>query len=268
MAAYPCAHDIGGFENTSTADVYKRWVAFGLLSSHSRLHGSSSYRVPWVYDEEAVDVVRTFTRLKASLMPYLYRIAVETSGTGIPTMRSMVLEYTEDRNCAYLDKQYMLGDNLLVAPIFNDESKGIFYLPKGIWTDFFTGEVMEGSAWIEKEYDYLHLPLMVKENSIVAMGACDDKPDYDYADEAELRVYALSEDKEASTVIYDMKQNVALTASVVKKGSKITIQVQADKPYTVRLINVKAVSASGADMQMEGNDTILTPTGGAVAVEI
>ena len=162
----------------------------------------------------------------------------------------------------------MLGDNLLVAPIFNDESKGIFYLPKGTWTDFFTGEVMEGSAWIEKEYDYLHLPLMVKENSIVAMGACDDKPDYDYADEAELRVYALSEDKEASTVIYDMKQNVALTASVVKKGSKITIQVQADKPYTVRLINMKAVSASGADMQMEGNDTILTPTGGAVEVEI
>ena len=109
---------------------------------------------------------------------------------------------------------------------------------------------------------------MVKENSIVAMGACDDKPDYDYADGAELRVYALSEDKEASTVIYDMKQNVALTASVVKKGSKISIQVQADKPYTVRLINVKAVSASGADMQMEGNDTILTPTGGAVEVEV
>ena len=67
------AHDIGGFENTSTADVYKRWVQFGLLSSHSRLHGSSSYRVPWVYDEEAVDVVREFTRLKAKLMPYIYK---------------------------------------------------------------------------------------------------------------------------------------------------------------------------------------------------
>ena len=58
------SHDIGGFEHTSTPDVYKRWAAFGLLSSHSRLHGSQSYRVPWVYDEEAVDVVRTFTKLK------------------------------------------------------------------------------------------------------------------------------------------------------------------------------------------------------------
>ena len=79
------AHDIGGFENTSTADVYKRWVAFGLLSSHSRLHGSSSYRVPWVYDDEAVDVVRSFTRLKASMMPYLYKTAIDTSKSGVPT---------------------------------------------------------------------------------------------------------------------------------------------------------------------------------------
>ena len=110
------AHDIGGFEHTSTADVYKRWVAFGLLSSHSRLHGSQSYRVPWVYDEEAVDVVRFFTCLKAKLMPYLYKTAIAAATEGIPSMRSMVLEFTKDKTCHYLDKQYMLGDSLLVAP--------------------------------------------------------------------------------------------------------------------------------------------------------
>ncbi len=71
------SHDIGGFEQTANAEVYKRWCAFGLLSSHSRLHGSSSYRVPWVYDEEAVDVLRYFTRLKLSLMPYLFRAACQ-----------------------------------------------------------------------------------------------------------------------------------------------------------------------------------------------
>ena len=138
------AHDIGGFESTSTPDVYKRWVAFGLLSSHSRLHGSTSYRVPWAYDEEAVDVVRFFTRLKARLMPYLYKTAIQANKTGVPTMRSMVLEFTEDRTCHYVDKQYMLGDSLLVAPIFNEESLADYYLPAGRWTDFFTGEVKEG----------------------------------------------------------------------------------------------------------------------------
>ena len=264
------AHDIGGFEHTSTADVYKRWVAFGLLSSHSRLHGSQSYRVPWLYDEEAVDVVRTFTRLKASLMPYLYKTSVDTSRSGVPTMRSMVLEFTRDRNCWYLDKQYMLGDNLLVAPIFNDESVGSFYLPQGTWTDFCTGEEMTGGVWTEKTYDYLHLPLMVRENSIVALGSCDDKPDYDYADGVELRVYALADNQECSTVVYDMQQKADLQVSITKSADTITIKAEnaGGKPYTVRLVNVQAASASGAAMTVDGKDTILTPEADKVTVTL
>ena len=264
------AHDIGGFEHTSTADVYKRWVAFGLLSSHSRLHGSQSYRVPWLYDEEAVDVVRTFTRLKASLMPYLYKTSVDTSRSGVPTMRSMVLEFTGDRNCWYLDKQYMLGDNLLVAPIFNDESVGSFYLPQGTWTDFFTGEEIMGGVWTEKTYDYLHLPLMVRENSIVALGACDDKPDYDYADGVELRVYALTDGQECATVVYDMQQKADLQVSITKNADTITIKPKnaGGKPYTVRLVNVQAASASGAAMTVDGKDTILTPEADTVTVTL
>ena len=264
------AHDIGGFEHTSTADVYKRWVAFGLLSSHSRLHGSQSYRVPWLYDEEAVDVVRSFTRLKASLMPYLYKTSIDTSRSGVPTMRSMVLEYTEDRNCWYLDKQYMLGDNLLVAPIFNDRSIGSFYLPKGTWTDFFTGEEACGSVWQEKTCDYLHLPLMVRENSIIAMGACNDRPDYDYADGVELRVYALTDGQECSTIVYDMNQQANLQISVVKTGKTITIKAEniGGKPYTVRLVNVQAISSTGASMVIDGKDTLLTPSDSTISITL
>ncbi|MBD5488960.1 MAG: alpha-xylosidase [Lachnospiraceae bacterium] len=264
------AHDIGGFEHTSTADVYKRWVAFGLLSSHSRLHGSQSYRVPWLYDEEAVDVVRTFTKLKASLMPYLYRTSIDTSRSGVPTMRSMVLEFTEDKNCYYLDKQYMLGDNLLIAPIFNDESMGSFYLPKGTWTDFFTGETVDGGIWVEKKYDYLHLPLMVRPNSIVAIGACDNKPDYDYADGAELRIYALTDGQKTETTVYGMAQNAELNVSVMKDGAQITIEAEniGKKPYTVRLVNVQAAAADGAAMEIVGNDTVLTPNAEKVVVNI
>lgn len=264
------AHDIGGFEHTSTADVYKRWVAFGLLSSHSRLHGSQSYRVPWLYDEEAVDVVRTFTRLKAALMPYLYKTSIDTSRSGVPTMRSMVLEFTEDKNCSYLDKQYMLGDNLLVAPIFNEESIGSFYLPKGTWTDFFTGETFDGGVWVEKAYDYLHLPLMARANSIVAVGSCDDKPDYDYADGVELRVYALTDGVKAETTVYGMAQNPELSVSAIKAGDKITIQAEntGGKPYTVKLVGVQAKSADSASMEVIGNDTVLTPNAGTVVVTL
>ena len=251
------AHDIGGFENTSTADVYKRWVAFGLLSSHSRLHGSSSYRVPWVYDDEAVDVVRFFTRLKARLMPYLYKTAVETSVTGVPTMRSMVLEYTEDRTCHYVDKQYMLGDNLLVAPIFNDQSMAEFYLPEGTWTNFFTGEEKEGCGWFTEKHSYLSIPLMVKENSIVALGAHDDKPDYDYGDGVELRIYALKDGKTAEAIVYGMDQAEELSVFAKREGSQIHITVKTDKPYTIRLVNVTAASVSEGELQHDGNDTVL-----------
>ena len=109
------SHDIGGFEDTATPDLYKRWAAFGLLSSHSRLHGSKSYRVPWLFDEEAVDVLRYFTKLKCCLMPYIFAAACEAAKQGIPVMRAMMLEFPDDPGCDYLDLQYMLGESLLVA---------------------------------------------------------------------------------------------------------------------------------------------------------
>ena len=254
------AHDIGGFENTSTADVYKRWVAFGLLSSHSRLHGSSSYRVPWVYDEEAVDVVRFFTRLKAKLMPYLYKTAIDTSRTGIPTMRSMVMEFTEDKTCHYVDKQYMLGDNLLVAPIFNDQSLAEYYLPKGIWTNFFTGEEKEGAGWVRETHSYLSIPLMVKENSIVVLGACDENPDYDYGKNAEIRIYALKDGCKASSVVYGMDQKEEISVTAIRKEKTIQIKVTSDQNYTIRLVNVSAV---GSGTVKDGKDTVITLSGNA-----
>ncbi len=255
------AHDIGGFENTSTADVYKRWVAFGLLSSHSRLHGSSSYRVPWVYDEEAVDVVRFFTRLKASLMPYLYKTAIDTSVLGIPAMRSMVLEFTEDKTCHYVDKQYMLGDNLLVAPVFNEEGMAEYYLPEGTWTDFFTGEEKQGAGWIREKHGYLSIPLMVKENSIVALGAHDDKPDYDYGDHAELRLYSLQDGKEASTVVYGMDRAEEIAMTAVRNGNQMQITVRSDKDYNIRLVNVIAISVSRGEVKIDKRDTVIELSG-------
>ena len=254
------AHDIGGFENTSTADVYKRWVAFGLLSSHSRLHGSSSYRVPWVYDDEAVDVVRFFTRFKAKLMPYLYKTSIDTSRSGIPTMRSMVMEFTEDRTCHYVDKQYMLGDNLLVAPIFNDQSMAEYYLPKGTWTNFFTGEVIEGGCWVNEKHGYLSIPLMVKENSIVVLGSCDERPDYDYGDNAEIRIYALKDGALSKSIVYGMDQKEEISITAKKNGKEIHLSVDSDKNYSIRLVNT---DASGEGASMDGNDTVITLSGNA-----
>ncbi|MCR5503159.1 MAG: alpha-xylosidase [Lachnospiraceae bacterium] len=232
------AHDIGGFENTSTADVYKRWVAFGLLSSHSRLHGSSSYRVPWVYDEEAVDVVRFFTRLKAKLMPYLYKEAIRTSETGIPMMRSMILEYTEDPACRYLDHQYMLGDSILVSPIFNDQGIAEYYLPEGKWTNFLNDEEYEGGRYIRERHSYLSIPMLVKENSVIVLGDSSDGPDYDYADNAEIRIYAPTDGCRIEETVYDMDKNPVIGIKVSRIASNVLVSVKTSKKCRIRLVNL------------------------------
>lgn len=126
------SHDIGGFEGAfPDPAVYKRWMAFGMLGSHSRLHGSTVYRVPWLFDEEdekngvalvpgqtAVDVVREFTKLKLELMPYVYQLGLQPHVNGTPVMRSMFVEFPDDPACRTLDRQYMFGPSMLVAPVF------------------------------------------------------------------------------------------------------------------------------------------------------
>ena len=159
------SHDIGGFEDTSTPDVYKRWVAFGLLSSHSRLHGSSSYRVPWLYDDEATKVLRHFVLVKQKLLPYLLEKAKENHDTGIPLVRAMVLEFPEDPVCGFLDRQYMLGDRYLVAPVMDETGEVTYYLPQGQWKNYFTGETRQGALWITETVDYFTIPLWEKVTS-------------------------------------------------------------------------------------------------------
>ncbi|WP_426184540.1 alpha-xylosidase [Microbacterium sp. TWP3-1-2b2] len=183
------SHDIGGFEGMPDAGVFKRWTAFGLLGSHSRFHGSSSYRVPWAFDEEAVDVTRLFTRLKMRLMPYLYQVGLDATRTGAPIMRPMQLEFPDDPAVAHLDRQYMLGPDLLVAPVFSESGEVEFYLPEGEWTSLLTGGVTQGGRWLRETHDYMSLPLYVRPGTVLPWGARDDRPDYDYHDELTLRVF-------------------------------------------------------------------------------
>jgi len=220
------SHDISGFESTATPDLYKRWAAFGLLSSHSRLHGSSSYRVPWLFDEEACDVVRTFTKLKCRLMPYLYDKAVEATESGVPLMRPMVLEFTQDPACRYLDRQYMLGDRLLVAPVLREDGTAQLYLPAGRWTDFFTGQVLEGGRWIERTCDYLTIPLYVRENTLLALGDVDDRPDYDYEQHLTLRWYTPDAAAGAACRIVGVSGHVIGSVRAALHSGEVTVTAE------------------------------------------
>ncbi|MDR0784643.1 MAG: alpha-xylosidase [Treponema sp.] len=161
------SHDVGGFEGSPNPDLFKRWLAFGLLSSHSRLHGSASYRVPWNIDAESVEVCRFFTELKASILPYLLEAAKEAHEKGVPMLRAMFLEFPDDPACAYLDRQYMLGPDLLVAPVFRADGTVSYYLPDGEWRNFFSDEKSAGGFWRTERHDYKSLPLWVRGDAVV-----------------------------------------------------------------------------------------------------
>ncbi|GAA2931642.1 alpha-xylosidase [Microbacterium luteolum] len=184
------SHDIGGFEGTPDAAVFKRWTAFGLLGSHSRFHGSSSYRVPWAFDDEAVEVTRRFTHLKMRLMPYLYQQGLDAAASGTPLMRPMMMEFPDDPATAYLDRQYMLGSSLLVAPVFSADGSVDFYLPSGEWTSLLTGETVTGGSWRRETHGFDSLPLYVRPGTALPWGARIDSPEYDYHDGLQLRVFA------------------------------------------------------------------------------
>lgn len=256
------SHDIGGFEGTPSATIYKRWIAFGLLSSHSRLHGSQSYRVPWLFDEEAVDVLRKFTKLKCSLMPYLFARALEARDKGTPLMRAMMLEFPDDPTCSYLDRQYMLGESLLVAPVFSDDNTVSYYLPMGRWTNFFTGKTLTGPGWVCETHDFMSLPLLVRPNSVIAVGNHQDRPDYDYGEGVTLHVYELEEGKHVSLVIPSVKGDIDMTFEIKREDGALTVVRQgASKPWKLLLVGIKTLkSVNGGTEESTPNGILVTPT--------
>ena len=238
------SHDIGGFEGSPPAELYKRWIAFGLLSSHSRLHGSSSYRVPWLVDEESVAVLRQFTRLKCRLMPYLYGAAVEAHTTGVPVMRAMLLEFPDDPAAEQLDRQYMLGERLLVAPVFDAGGEVSYYVPAGRWTNLLSGEVVEGPRWARERHDALSLPLLVRPNTVLPLGANETRPDYAYADGVTLAAYELADGSPVAVTVPDLSGAPAARFVVRREGATVSAEREgAPGAWSLLLVSERGAAA-------------------------
>ena len=160
------SHDIGGFYGQPSPELYVRWAQFGLLSPLSRPHGVTS-RLPWDYGERALGIFRDYVRLRYRLLPYLYTYAHIAAETSLPIMRAMFLEFPDDPNTYALDLQYMLGSELLVAPIYNSEGRRPVYLPAGRWIDYWTNQVIQGPTTLHVEVPLERVPLYVRGNALV-----------------------------------------------------------------------------------------------------
>ena len=200
--------DIGGFEGSPPPWIYKRWVAMGLLCSHSRLHGSGSYRVPWTIDgddrseEGCSRTLAKWTALKTRLMPYLLAQARDAREGGLPlSLRAVALEFPDDPTAWYLDRQFMVGSQLLAAPVFEEAGEVEFYLPRGRWTCFFRNEVRAGPGWFRERHAFGTLPLYVREGTVLVLGARKEVGAvYDYAKDVEVALYQAADGAKATVV--------------------------------------------------------------------
>ena len=134
----------------------------------------------------------------------------------------------------------MLGDKLLVAPIFRHDNIAEFYVPAGRWTNFLNGEVLEGPGWQRQEHDFLNLPLLVRPNSILPVGRQDQRPDYDYADGVTLQIYELEEGHHDPVVVRGPDGGVAATFHVERTDSTITIRAEGThKPWQAQIADIQ-----------------------------
>ncbi|KAL4980856.1 glycosyl hydrolases family 31-domain-containing protein [Aspergillus desertorum] len=223
------ASDIGGFEGTPPPALYKRWVQFGLLSSHSRLHGSSSFRVPWIYGEDCSDVLRDCVKRKISLTPYLLAEALNGHRTGTPLMRPMFVEFPDDLNTYPLDTQYMFGSNLLVAPVFSDEGVVTFYVPwtseeekrRGQWISWFDhSKTYKGGRWYTETHGFDTLPILVRPGSVTPVNYKLEKPEGDPLNGLEVLVNGTIDGK-VEVEIVDPETTHEVLKVLTVSGSKI-----------------------------------------------
>ncbi len=166
--------DITGYCGTiddyvEAAELYVRWMQFGLFTPLSRAHHEGTTAVePWMFPPFAMEAAKKAIELKYTLLPYIYTCAREAYDTGLPLMRAMFLEYPDDRECRRTDMQFMFGSNLLVAPVVEQgATTREVYLPKGKWYDWADGTVYEGGKYVEIPAPLDKTPVLVKAGSMV-----------------------------------------------------------------------------------------------------
>jgi alpha-D-xyloside xylohydrolase len=164
------SHDVGGFTANSVANMDKnlfaRWLAFGMLSSHSRCHGIAP-KEPWNYGGAFEDEFRAIDELKYRLMPYVYAQAKDCSDHGLPMVRALFIEYPDDPGSWTVDDEYLFGSSILVAPLMHENSTGRnVYLPPGTWIDYQTGKAYDG-GWQKIEAGKLPVVMLVRDGTVL-----------------------------------------------------------------------------------------------------
>ena len=183
------SHDVGGFVAAAPPDLYRRWLGFGVLTSHTRCHGAPP-REPWAYGEEFMNEFRRTVELKYALMPYIYAQAKDSADHGYPMLRALFFEYPDDATSWLIEDEYLFGADLLVAPLIEEGASRNVYLPPGSWIDYQTGKAYRGAQWQRLAAGAIPVILLVRDGSVIPhVRVAQSTSEIDWK-EVELRVFS------------------------------------------------------------------------------
>jgi alpha-D-xyloside xylohydrolase len=185
------SHDMGGFVTASPEDIYRRWLPFGFLSSHTRAHGAPPTE-PWLISESFTDAFRDCAEMKYKLMPYVYAQAKDCTEKGLPMVRALFVEYPDDPGAWLVEDEYLFGSQILVAPLLESGDSRSCYLPKGKWIDYQNGVVYEGGYQTIK-VGKIPAVILVRDGSLIPhapLAQRTDKIDWNKVDMKEYKADA------------------------------------------------------------------------------
>jgi alpha-glucosidase len=165
--------DAGGFIGRTDAELLTRWYQIAFLTPFCRNHAQrDAYdHEPWRFGAYYEDIIRKYLKLRYRFLPFLYTALEEAHRTGVPIFRPLLLNYQNDANTLDLDDEFMVGGDLLVAPILKPGATSrLVYLPEGTWFDYWTGRQLAGGRMIHADAALETVPLYVRGGAIIPMG--------------------------------------------------------------------------------------------------
>jgi alpha-glucosidase len=272
--------DVGGFAEYCSDELFARWMQYAALTPFFRNHMAcgSADRYPWSYGRAIAEIVRDAVKLRYRLLPYLYSAFVHTSETGEPVMRPLVYEFQHDRSARDIDDEYLLGNALLVAPIYREgETRRRVYLPQGSWTDWWTGEMLKGQRFITAEAPLDRIPMFARGGSVIPMLTEAPQTTMRYQTEmVELKVVVPAGDGEWTSTLqeddgtstgYRNGAYLRTTFTVTRQGGKVSVTAGSSgkgfNSFARRRFRISLLGARAAMAKVDGREA-LWPTDGLI----
>lgn len=195
------SHDIGGFGGRLDVELYRKWLPFGMLTSHARAHGEPP-KEPWLISPDFTDDFRAAAELRYRLMPYIYAQARDCSERGLPMLRALPVEYPDDPGAWLVDDAYLFGADMYVAPLFEAHAtERDVYLPAGRWIDYQSGRVYAGGGWRRLAAGPIPAVILVRDGAILPHIALAQSTAFMDWSRLELRVFTAQGTERASGLV-------------------------------------------------------------------